>query len=53
MRRIIVETYGKVSISERTSPRIFEFYKSGNFDIEDKKYLGAVKSLKTQNWRHY
>lgn len=44
-RRMIVETYGEASISDRTCREWFQRYKSGNFDVEDKQRPGPVKKF--------
>jgi len=44
-RRIIVETYGEDSISERTCREWFQRYKSGDFDMKDKKHPGPMKKF--------
>ena len=44
-RRMIVETYGEASISERTCRKWFQHYKSGDFGVEDKERLGPVKKF--------
>lgn len=44
-RRMIVDTYGEASISERTCRKWFQRFKSGNFDVEDKERPGPVKKF--------
>lgn len=44
-RRMIVDTYGEASISERTCREWFQRFKSGDFDVEDKERPGPVKKF--------
>ena len=41
--RLLVETYGKAALSERSCSDWFQKFKNGEFDIEDKERSGRPK----------
>ena len=51
--RMLLNTYGEATISERTCREWFQRFKNGDFDVEDRHSMEERRFLKMQNWRHY
>ena len=49
--RILVETYSDNALSDTTCRDWFRRFKNNDFKLEDKERSGALKILKTKNWR--